>query len=485
VKSLALFPDENPNPILRVWQDGTLLYANQAAQARFPDFGYQIDKRVPAFLDTIVKETFAARGQRMVEIQKDGKTWSFSLVPIQGKDYMNVYCTDITERKQAEEALRESEARYRNIFENSPVGIFQSTPQGRYLQMNPCLAVMFGYDSNEEAIASITDIAKQVYVNSVKRKEFTRQLEEQGQVSEFVNQNCRKDGSLIWTSTDARVVKDQDGNIQYYEGFMRDISEQKQNEDLKQHYADELEKRVEARTRELHAAQEQLVRKEKLATLGQMAGSVGHELRNPLGVINTSIYYLKMVLPEASEKIKQHMDIIEKQVHISDKIISDLLNFSREVSSEPKAVSIKELVQRTLVRFPPPRTVELRLDLPEDLPEVYADPQHMEQVLGNLVMNACQAMPGGGKLSVTSDQCNLDGRQLVWIKVRDTGTGIPPENMKKLFEPLFTTKPRGIGLGLAVSQKLIEANGGRIEVESEVGKGSTFTMVLAVKPINV
>jgi PAS domain S-box-containing protein len=361
IKSLALFPDENPNPILRVRQDGTLIYANLAAQARFPDFGYQIDKKVPAILDTIVKETFDDRAQRMVEIQKDGKTWSFSFVPIQGKDYMNVYCTDNTERKQAEETLQE--------------------------------------------------------------------------------------------------------------------------------YSMRLESDVAARTRELRAAQEELVRKEKLAMLGQMAGSVGHELRNPLGVINTSIYYLKMVQPEASEKIKQHLDIIERQVHVSDKIINDLLNFSREVSSDPKAVCIQELVQKTLVRFPPPRTVELRLDLPEDLPEVYADPQHMEQVLGNLVMNACQAMATssttgvdiGGTLSISA----VRQKNTVALAVRDTGTGIPPENMSKLFEPLFTTKPRGIGLGLAVSQKLIEANGGRIEVESEVGVGSTFTLVLPVKPKNV
>jgi len=285
----------------------------------------------------------------------------------------------------------------------------------------------------------------------------------------------------------------------------------------------ELELRVEERTRELHEAQEQLVRKEKLAVLGQLAGGVGHELRNPLSVINTSIYYLKLVQPEADEKIKQHHAMIEHEVHNADKIIGDLLDFARVVSAEKEQVSVPELVQKVLDRFPASASVKITLDLPADLPQVLADGRQMEQVLGNLVVNACQAMishtgtlsqnsaigkPEGGKLTISASVkndlasappgadiaaprgCSANGGmlpdgsasrmppRLVAIAVKDTGTGIAPENMKKLFEPLFTTKAKGIGLGLAVSKKLAEANGGRIEVESEVGKGSTFTLYL-------
>jgi signal transduction histidine kinase len=118
--------------------------------------------------------------------------------------------------------------------------------------------------------------------------------------------------------------------------------------------------------------------------------------------------------------------------------------------------------------------VEVALELPPDLPQVYADPRQMVQVLGNLTVNACQAMPTGGKLTITAYR----QEQMVAIAVKDNGVGIPPENMSKLFEPLFTTKLKGIGLGLAVSQKLAEANGGRIEVESEPGQGSTFSVYL-------
>jgi len=317
-------------------------------------------------------------------------------------------------------------------------------------------------------------------------------------------------------------------NARLYEQAQQEISERKQVEERIQQLNATLEQRVEHRTRELREAQEQLVRNEKLAVLGQLAGSVGHELRNPLSVINTSIYFLKLAQSDADWKIKEHHAMIEQEVQNADKIIGDLLDFARVVSSDRKPVSVDGLVRQTLERFPVPARVELTLELPDDLPDVFADPRQVEQVLGNLTVNACQAMApttemisqestgtpspqtgsvralaGGGKLTIsaavqkdlasappsadTADGGLLpDGSasrmppRLVAIAVKDTGVGITPENMKKLFEPLFTTKAKGIGLGLAVSRKLAEANGGRIEVESEPGKGSTFTLWLPV-----
>ena len=138
-----------------------------------------------------------------------------------------------------------------------------------------------------------------------------------------------------------------------------------------------------------------------------------------------------------------------------------------------------DLIHQTLERFPVPTNVEVTLDIPANLPQIFVDVRQMTQVLGNLTTNACQAMKDGGKLSVISQSRVTDHWLL--ITVRDTGVGIPPENMKKLFEPLFTTKIKGIGLGLAVCKKLAEANDGRIEVQSEAGVGSTFTIYLPVK----
>jgi PAS domain S-box-containing protein len=245
-----------------------------------------------------------------------------------------------------------------------------------------------------------------------------------------------------------------------------------------------LEQRVEERTRQLSEAQEKLIRQERLAALGQLAGGVGHELRNPLGVIAASIYYLKLVQPEAGEKVRQHLKMIEQEVHTAEKIISDLLDFGRALAADRQPLSVPELVDHVLARFPTPETVKVVKKIPAGLPLVLVDPTQMEQVLGNLVTNACQAMTppsaetNGGKLTLSANQ----DQGMIAIHVKDTGTGISPENMKKIFEPLFTTKARGIGLGLAVSQKLVVANGGRIEVQSQPGQGSTFTLFLPVNP---
>jgi len=239
----------------------------------------------------------------------------------------------------------------------------------------------------------------------------------------------------------------------------------------------ELAQRIEERTSELREAQEKLIRHERLVVLGQMAGSVGHELRNPLTVIKSAVYYLKLVQPDADEKVKEYLERIEGETSTAEKIITDLLDFARIKSVDAEVISVSKLAESVLKRYPIPTAVRLTLEIPENLPMLQVDPRQMEQVLGNLIINACQAMSAGGELAITAHQ----EQEMIAIAVKDSGVGIPPENMEKIFEPLFTTKAKGIGLGLAVSQKLVEANSGRLEVQSEAGKGSTFTVYLPMK----
>jgi len=225
------------------------------------------------------------------------------------------------------------------------------------------------------------------------------------------------------------------------------------------------------------------VRQERLAVLGQLAGSVGHELRNPLAVINNAVYFLKLIQPQADEKVREYLDILESETRNADKIINDLLDFARIKSVERAAVPASDLVRRVLERYPAPANIRLRLDLPSGLPPLHVDGRQIEQVLNNLVLNAYQAMEAGeGELAVIGEQLSVNGEQWLRITVQDTGPGIPPENLPKLFEPLFTTKARGIGLGLAVSKKLAELNGGRIEVQSKLGEGAAFTIILPTVP---
>jgi len=228
---------------------------------------------------------------------------------------------------------------------------------------------------------------------------------------------------------------------------------------------------------ELRDAQEQLIRKERLALLGQLAGGVGHELRNPLGVISNAVYYLQTALPDADETTKEYLEVISSEVRNSAKIVSGLLDLSRTRPAEREEIAVSDLVTQVLERHPPPQKVKVTTKIAPNLPPVFVDPRQIGQVLVNLVTNAYQAMPEGGRLTI-----NAQGeKDQVYLSITDTGCGISKENTKMLFEPLFTTKVRGIGLGLAVSKNLVEVNGESIEVESQEGRGSTFTLILPTK----
>jgi signal transduction histidine kinase len=238
-----------------------------------------------------------------------------------------------------------------------------------------------------------------------------------------------------------------------------------------------LEKRVEERTAELREAHEKLLRQERLAVLGQLAGGVGHELRNPLAVMTNAVYFLRLIQPDADEKVKEYHRILENEIKNAEKIIRDLLDYARVPSTDRRPVKPYDLAAAAIERFPAPENIAVNMDIPLDLPFVRVDQRQIIQVLGNIFENAYQAMPGGGTMTVSARE---KGDEVV-IRVTDTGPGIASENLGRIFEPLFTTKTRGIGLGLAVSRKLTKANDGRLEAESEPGKGSTFALVLPLE----
>jgi signal transduction histidine kinase len=243
-----------------------------------------------------------------------------------------------------------------------------------------------------------------------------------------------------------------------------------------------LEARVQERTSNLETAlatlkntQEELVRREKLAMLGQLASGVGHELRNPLGVMTNAIYFLEMVQPDAPAVVKEYHGVLRSQIGLSEKIVSDLLDFARIKPPRREPVQLARLVDDQLARVSATDNVRIVRELPNALPPLNVDPIQIGQVVLNLFVNAVQAMEAtGGTLTVRG---SLDGER-VRLDVTDTGPGVAPELRDRIFEALFTTKPRGIGLGLAVSRSLTEANDGVLTVNSRPGEGATFTLIV-------
>jgi PAS domain S-box-containing protein len=347
---------------------------------------------------------------------------------------------------------------------------------GKFLECNEVYRNMLGYTEAELAHLTYIELTPEKW-HAYEKDVVQDQVMKRGYSDVYEKEYRRKDGTIFPVELHTVLSRDEYGKPSNMWAIVRDITERKRAEQQLAEYAGHLEQEVNERTRELREAQEQLVRQEKLATLGQLAGSMGHELRNPLGVISNAIYFLKAAQPDASEKVKEYLSIIEKEARTSDKIITDLLDFTRLKSVDRQAVSVSELIQQTLNRFPAPESIDVTLNLPADLPQIFADPHHVVQILSNLTVNAYQAVESnGGQVEITAASHD----DMVSIAVHDTGMGISPGNMKKLFEPLFTTKIKGIGLGLAVSKKLTEANGGRIEVNSEAGVGSTFTVWLPI-----
>jgi signal transduction histidine kinase len=243
-------------------------------------------------------------------------------------------------------------------------------------------------------------------------------------------------------------------------------------------YYEQLENEVENRTKDLEQVQEKLIRSERLAAVGELASGVGHELRNPLNVIRNCAYLLNMSLTEkGDEEALDTLKVLDKQIDIANKIVTDLLDFTRIRPPSLTRVDLNNLIQESLSWVTVPESITVSAHLNGNSLHIKADPEQISRVFTNIISNAIQAMNGKGELKI--DTGIVDG--LAWIKFADTGCGIPEENLEKIFEPLFTTKPKGIGLGLAISKRLAEQNGGKIEVASQVGKGAAFTVKLPLE----
>ncbi|MFH1026427.1 MAG: PAS domain S-box protein [Pseudomonadota bacterium] len=406
---------------------------------------------------------------------------------------------DITDRKLAEEKLRDSEEQFRVMTSSAQDAIIMMDNNGLVSFWNEVAEHIFGYSKQE----TIGKVVHEILTPPCYREQYKlafpawRVAGQGAAVNKTIELTAlRKDGSEIPVELSLASVKIK--GMWNAIAVIRDITKRKKAEVEIREMNEELQQRSE----QLLAAQGELVRKEKLAVLGQLSGSVSHELRNPLGVMSNAVYFLKSIQSNADENVKEYLDIISQEIENAGRIITDILDFSRNRTPKIMPTEPFLLVTNTLEKCAVPESISLNIDIPNTLPQLKVDPLQMDQVLQNIINNACQAMPNGGSITISARSVQVSEMELrgpekniqengtldvepssnsLEITVTDTGEGISPENMKKLFQPLFTTKVRGIGLGLTICRSFTEANGGRISVESQSGEGTSFKLTLPVE----
>ncbi len=400
--------------------------------------------------------------------------------------------TEIAERMRTDKALRESENKYRGIFENAQEGIFRADSHNRFIDANPSMARILGYDSPQQLIDSVSNIGKQVFADRSEKRRFYEALSKEGRVSGFEGRFKRKDGKEIWGSVRAVTVYDQRRNPIYVDGLIEDISHRKAAEyALKEAYR-HLEQRVEERTAELKAANEELRRAMDAADAASRAkteflASMSHEIRTPLhAVISAAELALSETMPPA---VRRYLNIIHSSGSALMGIINDILDFSRidagRLSLERLPFRLEDTVDKIIQRFAGAafdKGIELVIEvLPQTPTALIGDPVRFQQVLANLVDNAVKFTEKDGVICVIIGyERESENTVRLNCRVMDTGIGMTENQVASLFQAFTpgdastTRRFGGIGLGLCISRHLVDMMQGGIQAKSEPGKGSEF-----------
>ena len=381
---------------------------------------------------------------------------------------------EVAERKQAEEALQKSKERFRALTESTSDWIWEINENAVYTYVSPKIKEILGYEPEEIIGKTPFDL---MIPEEIKRvtAEFNAIAEARKSFEKLENANLHKDGRIITLETSGVPIFNVDGKFQGYRGFNRDITERKQAEEKLKEYSVNLEKMVDERTRELKETQETLIRKERLACLGEFSGSISHELRNPLGVINSSLYYLNMKLKDSDEKVLQYLEHINSSVDSATMIIDSLLSLTQMKKPKMKRNNLVTIVSDSIVSSKVPGKVKVLQNFPDEKIRVNVEREQSLMAFKNIIKNAVEAMDGEGTLAVV---IRKTGEDQVEVSFKDTGCGISSGNLDKIFQPLFCTKAKGIGFGLSVTKMIIESHGGTIRAESESGKGANFIISL-------
>ncbi len=485
-----------PDAVVLADRNGYILLWNQAA-ARL--FGYTEKELIGQPLTLLMphryREAHQAGMTRLVTtgetrligktvefhgLRKDGTEFPLELSVGIGMSPKEVFYSgiirDITRRKQAEEAQRQAESRYQIVVENAVEGIFQTTPDGRFLMANPSLAQMLHYDSPDTLVSTVTDISRQLYADPMKREEIRALLSQSGIVRAFETELICRDGGVISVSMNARAVRDLDGTLLYHEGTVEDISERK---------------RLAA----------DLLEEIKIAEVARALGDIGHDVKNMLMPVQTGMDLLREEVQEILGRLATSGEGAQSEASrkVSDELIEMIVNNTRRIQDRVRelADAVKGVttapefkpcrvstcvadVITSLHRYAAEKGVALYAEGLESLPVTQADERRLFNAFYNLIDNAIPEVPPGGSVTVRG-QVDVGTDALV-ISVADTGRGMPPDVRDALFSTqVVSRKVGGTGLGTKIVKDVVAAHKGSIRVESELGVGTTIHIRL---PLN-
>jgi PAS domain S-box-containing protein len=364
---------------------------------------------------------------------------------------------DLTERRRMEEDLQAATKRLEHIITSNPALVYIAKPL-------PDLSDYYTIYQSKNTVSLIGFESEQLYGERgavfwasrvhpddllIYRKETPKLWKEGRRSCEYRFRH--KDGRYRWLREEAVVFRDADGKPFEIAGCWIDVTD-------------------------LKAMEERLHQAERLAVIGETAAMVGHDLRNPLQAITTATYLLRDDSLTREDRTKM-LQLIDDGVEYSNKIVSDLLDYSREIHLTFAVVKLRDITRTALQTVKVPESINVRDQIQEQT-LITADPAMMRRVFVNLIANAVDAMPDGGDLTMSSNESN----ERVEITISDTGTGMASKVFETLWKPLQTTKAKGMGLGLPICKRIVEAHGGEISVESKPGEGATFTIRLPTEP---
>ncbi len=474
------FIEEAAVPIIWIAQDSRFVYANRSACRLL---GFSREELLSMRAGDVDPRLDLRSWARYWEWIRKGGTRTFDLNPVtrsgrvlpaeitcscaefNGEAVICAFARDMTQRKRAEEALRRAERKYRTIFENAVEGIYRSTPDGNFIDCNPAMARLLGFDSPETLMASVKD-AGSLYAEPWRRLEFIARMREDGSVTGFQIEVVRTDGTRIWVSENARTVRDERGEIVCFEGFTQDITERM---------------RV---SREMSEAKETAEAASRAKS--EFLANMSHEFRTPInGIMGmTDLVLGTQLLPEQREYLKTVRTSSEALLSLVD----DILDFSKleagKLALDPMEFRLRETLEATLSILAlraHKKGLELTCNVLPDVPDaLVGDADRLRQVLINLVGNAIKFTDAGDIVVHVQSDLQPPKTTVLHFTVTDTGIGIPEEKHGLVFEAFAqadgstTRRFGGTGLGLTISSQLVQLMGGEIWLQSRPGKGSAF-----------